>query len=76
MDNTICTGSVIGFLTREGLETTLQAYPELLASRGLLEEILWVYEKGAMHERLARDCDRRLDELSFDLEDVTSTIQP
>jgi hypothetical protein len=76
MDTTICTASAIGSLTREGLEPTLQTYPELLPHRPLLEEILWVYEKGAMHERLAADCGRRLDELGYELEDVMNAIRP
>ena len=71
----ICSGSVIAVLLRDGLEAALLEYPELLASRPLLEEIVQVDEQITHHERMAADCSRRLDELGGDLEDALVALE-
>jgi hypothetical protein len=66
----ICSGSVISCLLRDGLEAALLEYPELLPHRPLLEEIAQVNEQITHYERMAADGSRRLDELGGDLEDA------
>ena len=71
----ICSGSVISTLLRDGVEATLLAYPELLPNRPLLEEIRGVEEQTTFHERMAADGSRRLDELGADLEDALLALE-
>jgi hypothetical protein len=71
----ICSGSVISCLLRDGLEAALLEYPELLPHRPLLEQIHGVDEQATFHERMAADCSRRLDELGGDLEDALVALE-
>jgi hypothetical protein len=73
--SSICFGSVISCLLRDGPDAALLEYPELLPHRPLLEEIVQVNEQITHYERMAADGARRLDELGGDLEDALVALE-
>ena len=66
----ICIATVIQDVITQGVDATLEKFPELTQHRDLLEEVCQAEIELSLHERLAEDYRRRLDELGFELASV------
>jgi hypothetical protein len=75
MTDAICLGSAIACTLENGIEKALAIYPELTRARAVLEEIVEVTDESDRYTQLARDCDRRLDELGGELASLVEQSQ-